>query len=488
MASVFGKDPTFLEVNYTPHLGQTEIGNALEENFYSDSPAHIVEVIASRGWGKTLWLVCEILIPYMEAHPGAKIMWVAPTYQTAMSPIEDVFRGTDEATGNRWIPDYDSTGARLWEFKTTVAGPVLTWWNGATVTFKSADAPESIVSRGYNFIIIDEAALIEERVFTQQILGTARKAGIKIFMITSPRGKKHWTYKYFLKGQDPKETNYLSFQQPYTKNPHFSPVLASLIKDLPDWLYRQEYLAEFIDDGDSVFRGLEHVMDGPEVSFPSQQQEWFNAVSDVVLHKGTEHELTRTAEDRRFVVALDLAKSVDYTVLYVMDMENGSCVYYKRMNKVDYKQVVKEAGEICRKYNNADLIFDATGVGAGIADFLETEDVTAHPYIFTNESKQDLIHRLALSIEYQEIKIPNIITIKNELSVFTYTLTRTGKISYNAPAGYNDDIVIAIALANWYRKEHVGSDEALVVEGIIEANGWFNKRKSFLEEMEDDND
>lgn len=488
MASVFGKELSKLEVNYVPHAGQTEIGDLLESNFYSQVPAHIVEVIASRGWGKTLWLVCEILIPYMEAHPGAKIMWVAPTYQIAMSPVEDVFRGTDEATGNRWVPEYDDTGARVWEFKNGQAGMQLTWHNGCTVTFKSADAPESIVSRGYNFIIIDEAALIEERVFTQQILGTARKAGIKIFMITSPRGKKHWTYKYFLKGQDPKETSYLSFQQPYTKNPHFSPVLASLIKDLPDWLYRQEYLAEFIEDGDSVFRGLEHVMVGPEISFPSQQQEWFTAIADVTLHKGTREESTRKASDRRFVVALDLAKSVDYTVLYVMDLDDGSCVYYKRMNKTDYKQVVKEAGDVCRRFNNADLIFDATGVGAGIADFLENEDVSAHPYVFTNESKADLIHRLALSIEYQEIAIPNIVSVKNELAVFTYALTRTGKISYNAPAGYHDDIVIAIALANWYRKENGAGDTAVALEDIIAANNPRPSKRSIWDEMEEDND
>lgn len=482
MASVFGKDISKLEVNYEAHAGQVEIGDVLVDNFYSSTPAHIIEVIASRGWGKTLWLSCEILIPYLEEHPDAKIMWVAPTYQIAMSPIEDVFRGSDEATGKRWVPEYDDTGARVWEFKTTQAGPMLLWHNGATVTFKSADAPESIVSRGYNFIIIDEAALIEERVFTQQILGTARKAGIKIFMITSPRGKKHWTYKYFLKGQDPKDTDYLSFQQPYTKNPFFSPVLAKLIRDLPDWLYRQEYLAEFIEDGDSVFRGLEHVIEGVEISFPSQQQEWVPPLSPL-FHEGKSIPFS----ERQFVAGLDLAKSIDYTVLWIMSMEDGSCVYYKRMNKTDYRQIVKEVADVCKVYNNCDLIFDATGVGSGIADFLQNEDVNAIPFHFTNDTKSDLINKLALSIEYQEIKIPNITTIKNELSVFTYAITRTGKISYNAPAGYHDDIVIALALANFYRKDNFSNGEIAAIDDILSLNNRTRKR-TFLQDMEDDND
>ncbi len=471
-------------INYEPHPGQVEVNDAILANFYSDNPAHIVEIIASRGWGKTLWLVSNVLVPYLNGHPNAKVMWVAPTYQIAMSPIEDVFRGIDETTGNRWIPEVSPEGEKIWDFKTTISGPVLTWYNKATVSFKSADSPESIVSRGYNLIIIDEAALIEERVFTQQIMGTARKAGIKIFMITSPRGKKHWTYKYFLKGQDPKETSYLSFQQPYTKNPFFNPVLATLIKDLPDWLYRQEYLAEFIEDGDSVFRGLEHVVVGPEVSFPSQQQEWASDIADVILGGGK----TKPFSDRRFVVGLDLAKAVDYTVLYVMDMEDGSCVYYKRMNKTDYKVIVKEAGEICRKYNYADLIFDATGVGSGIADFLETEDITVHPYTFTNESKAELVNKLALAIEYAEIKVPNIVTVKNELSVFTYTLTRTGKLSYSAPAGYHDDIVMALAMANWYRKENNVSDEVTAIDDIIKLNARPDRPNNFFDYMENDDD
>jgi hypothetical protein len=486
--SIFGTPPKEFTVNYLAHEGQQEISAAIRDNFASAAPAAIVEIIASRGWGKTLYLCAELLAPYMEAHPNAKVMWVAPTYQIALSPIEDVFKGTDELTGKRWIPDTDSFGNKVWEFATTVTGPVLRWYNGATVTFKSADAPESIVSRGYNLIIIDEAALIQERVFTQQILGTARKAGIKIFMITSPRGKKHWTYKTFCKGQDKKETNYLSFQQPYTKNPHFNTVLASLIKDLPDWIYRQEYMAEFIDDGDSVFRNLENCIAGPEVSFESQQQEWAEPVKPITV-KGLEGDFVRKAEDRRFVTSLDLAKSQDYTVIWVMDLETGACVYYRRLNKTDYREVIRVAVEVCHKYNNAELIFDATGVGGGIADFLENYDVTAHPYVFTNESKNDLINRLILSMEYGEIQIPNIQTVKNELSVFTYTLTRTGKISYNAPSGFHDDIVIAIALANWFRKESGGADEVTVLEDIIKMNeSRGSKPGSFLDYMDQDND
>jgi hypothetical protein len=491
--SIFGPAPAYVPVNYTPHAGQIEIIESLWQNFASADPASIVEIIASRGWGKTLFLCASLLVPYLNDHPNAKVMWVGPTYATAMAPVEEVFKGVNEVTGDRWLPDHDASGNKVWEFSVTATGPLLKWYTGATVAFKSADSPDSIVSRGYNLIVIDEAALIQEQVFTQQILGTARKAGIKIFMITSPRGKKHWTYKYYLRGQDKNEKNYLSYTQPYTKNPHFSPILAELIKDLPDWIYRQEYMAQFIDDGDTVFRNLDAcLIPGDEIQFDSNDQEWSTPLTDVEVKDYDGSISIRKAQDRRFIVAMDLAKSKDFTVITVMDLETGDCVYYRRLNKTDYREIIKLCVGICHKYNNSELIYDATGVGAGVGDFLKNEDVVAHPYVFTNETKSDLINRLILSTEYAEIKLPNIVTIKNEFSAFTYELTRTGKISYNAPSGMHDDVVISVALGNWFRKNNSGNDEALILEDIMRLNGVSPKTQErvsrLMQEMAQDND
>ena len=38
--------------------------------------------------------------------------------------------------------------------------------------------------------------------------------------------------------------------------------------------------------------------------------------------------------------------------------------------------------------------------------------------------------------------------MRSELESFEFQLTRTGKVSYSAPAGSHDDTVVALALAN----------------------------------------
>lgn len=486
MSSIFGKPPRVV-VNYDAHPGQEEISDIIRERVNAGLAPAIIEIICGRGWGKTLYLACEILCPYLDKYPNCRVMWVAPTTLHCMSPIDDVFKGTNEVSGERYVPEYDHNDNRVWEFVSTKSGPVLKWWNGSVVYFRSAAAPESIVSKGFNLIIIDEAALIEEKVFTQQIIGTARKAGITIFIITTPRGKGHWTYRMFVKGQDANDKLHISFQQPYTRNPYYNKTQAELLKSLPEWLYRQEYLAEFIEDGSSVFKGIHTVVVGDRITFPDQTQMWSTAITDITI-KGYDGEYILKTEDRRFVVGLDLAKSVDYTVLWVMDLDTGKTVYYRRFNKTDYKEVLKIAAEVCTKFNNAELIFDATGVGSGLSDMMINYGITANPYVFTNESKNDLINTLALSIEHQEIEIPNIQTVVNEMSIYTYTLTRTNKISYNAPAGSHDDIVCALALANWYRKNNNATGDIGVIDEVLAANDSGYSNNSFEQYIMNDND
>jgi hypothetical protein len=63
-----------------------------------------------------------------------------------------------------------------------------------------------------------------------------------------------------------------------------------------------------------------------------------------------------------------------------------------------------------------------------------------------------LIQRLIVAVEQQKVSWPaewKVLT--NEMQRYEYEITARGRISYNAPAGYHDDCVIALALANHRR-------------------------------------
>ena len=133
------------------------------------------------------------------------------------------------------------------------------------------------------------------------------------------------------------------------------------------------------------------------------------------------------------------------------------------------------------------MIFDSTGVGGGLADFLGSE-LNVVPFTFTNESKTELINKLILACEYGQISIPNIQTIREEFELFSYEMTRTGKITYSAPDGKHDDCVIAIALANYYSVENCGKGEVHEIDSFLNLMAEFNRPKSRLEQLMDEDD
>lgn len=453
-------NPQF-KVNFTPHAGQEELLTGM----FAREGADIFTISAARGFGKTLFVTARIVIPRLLVTPGAQVLWVAPTYKLCKSPVDDAWMGTDDATGERFIPQFADNGMQLWEYK---AGDTeLEVFNGGRLYFRSADNPVSIVSKGYHLVVVDEAAYITRETFYRYILPTARRSGCKIVLISTPCGR-NWFYEMYLSGQDSSKPTYYSAKAPWWKRPDYPDVLRRLMKEVPEHVRQQEFDAEFVSDGGGCFTNLASVFKGPAIQFPSSTQEWRAPVSDE----------ERSAEN--FVLGVDLAKTSDYTTMFVLTTRTRRLKYYARLNKTDYRVVLERIKQVAAEYG-ADVIYDATGVGSGLGDFLDSQ-VRAHPFVFTNESKNEIVNKLIVSCEYGELELPNIQTVREEFELFTYTITRTGKVSYSAPSGKHDDCVMGLALANWYCMEN-GCHRASAIDEFIRARNELYAPRSELERL-----
>jgi hypothetical protein len=456
------------KINYQPHAGQLEVLQGIIQ-----SQADVIVVVAARGWGKTLFSTCNIVIPAMLKIPHCQVMWVAPSYKICRAPIDDVWKGINEQNGERYVPEVDEkTGYRFWDYKK--GDMELHLFNESKMFMRSAENPNSIVAKGYNLIVIDEAALISKEVFMQHILPTARRANCKIVVITTPRGR-NWVWELFKDGKDASKKAYYSTQQPWFKRPDYPELLKRLMLDTPEHIRRQEYFAEFLEGGAGTFKNLDAIFRGAQINFPSDQQHWYANVSPDRFSK------------ELFVVGADFAKSNDYTVLTAFSQQKKDMVGYERFNKTDYKIVLERIRRMSQKFGGAEVIFDNTGVGSGLADFLSS-DLSVHPFTLTNQSKNEIINKLIVSCDYGNISMPNIVTMRNEFEMFSYELTRTGKLSYNAPDGKHDDCVISVALSNWYAGESIGSVDVHSLENFFNVMGDSRRPKSFYDEMAEDND
>jgi phage FluMu gp28-like protein len=206
-------------------------------------------------------------------------------------------------------------------------------------------------------------------------------------------------------------------------NPHFpKDEWEQIVKELGEEnpVFKQEFLGEFIDDIGAVFKGIHTCIDGDfEPPLPNV----------------------------KYSIGIDLAKTTDYTVKFVIRHDTRHIVYMERYNQVPYDEQINKIISLSKRYNNANILVDSTGVGDPVYDLLKKNGANVRPFKFTNPSKENLIRGLIIALENKEITYPKIDVLITELEMFEYSLGSTGVMRYNAPEGEHDDCVIALALA-----------------------------------------
>jgi len=162
-------------------------------------------------------------------------------------------------------------------------------------------------------------------------------------------------------------------------------------------------------------------------------------------------------------------------------------VSFDRFQHVDYEYITNRIKATTAKFNNCSIYVDATGVGRPTVELLQRKGVNVVPYIFTNQSKKDLVNHLSLAIEQKAITYPEINVMLNELESFTYEITKSGNISYGAPSGTFDDCVYGLALAvmgfpvyQWNRQGQPIYPKISLANNNVQNEDWKRKLRRFF--------
>lgn len=161
----------------------------------------------------------------------------------------------------------------------------------------------------------------------------------------------------------------------------------------------------------------------------------------------TEGVLRPPQRGRRYVGGLDLARLQDETCLVIIDRDTHEVVYLGRWSHLDWSFQKAKVATIATDYNRAKLIIDRTGVGEVIFNELQRSGLNVEPFVFTSDSKKDLVEKLSVFLETRRVSIPDDEELIRQLDAFSYKLTATGRVQYGAPSGIHDDMVIALGLA-----------------------------------------
>ena len=395
----------FTDLNYQPHPGQWEIHK-------SAAPRRIVA--CGVRWGKTTCAAMEGLAAALEPRPRSIGWVVAPTYDLADRVYREIQLAAVQHIRHRVVAMKEAERRLI---VTNLAGGV------SEIRAKSADNPVSLLGEGLDWVIADEASRLKPTIWQSHLSQRLIDRQGWALLISTPKGKGYF-YDLFNRAKQG-DPGYASWNMPSWSNPLLD---ASVIEEergrLPERVFRQEYGGEFLEGAGSVFSNVRECATGT----------W-----------------KEPEQGMRYCAGLDLAKVEDFTVLVIMDKDRN-VVHVDRFHRLDWDtQVARIEGQV-RRFNNAELWVDSTGVGDVVHEALVKEGLYVKPYPFTAKSKASLVNALVLAMEQHVIVLPKPELWPegiDELEAFEYSVTEQGNVKMSAPGGQHDDCVMALALALW---------------------------------------
>jgi hypothetical protein len=295
--------------------------------------------------------------------------------------------------------------------------------SGGFIAFKTSNTGSSLLGEGLDFLVIDEAALVSEEAWIQDLRPALSDRLGRALFISTPRGQ-NWFWRAFARGQDPVYPDWQSWRFPTSDNPYIVPSEIDAARDLmPQRTFEQEYLAQFLADGGAVFRNIAAC-----TTLTNDQQ---------------------PREGAQYVFGMDWAKDNDFTCIAVLNKVTRELVYMERFNQVKWSLQRGRLAALYEKWKPDVIWAEENSIGGPNIEALQAEGLPVRPFMTTAQSKTPLIESLALAFEKEELHIIDDPVVVSELQAYTMRRLPSGRFAYSAPSGMHDDTVIALALA-WH--------------------------------------
>jgi len=341
-------------------------------------------------------------------NPNTSILWVSPVYSQTNKVQKELFKN---------IVDTEIVET------CNYSDNIIILKNGSEIIFRSAERYDNIRGYTFDYCIIDEAAYIKEEAWIEAIKPTLLVKGKKVLFLSTPKGK-NWFYNLYQMGESDEYPDYKSYHGNSYDNPYVNKNdVIEAKKTLPENVYKQEYLAEFVDDGGEVFHNITTFNEYPK-------------------------------PQGRIYCGIDLGRQMDYSVATFMD-DAGNVIDIYRDNKKDWKIIINNIIKKLKEHKASALV-EVNSIGDVIYEQIRDEYKDIEPFITNTKTKQEIIEGLILDFNDGSIVIPSqelYPPLFQELNTFTFEYSpSTRNIKYGAEKGFHDDCVMSLAITNYARK------------------------------------
>ena len=357
-------------------------------------------LVAPRGSGKTLAAINFAMFWGLQKK-NRKIGWCSPTFSQAKSVLDQIVQAA---------PDLVESSNRM--------EAVITFVNGSTIKFLSSDSADNI--RGFRFthLILDEAAYIKESVISTILLPTLNPNGVKCLLVSTPAGKNHF-FSWYMKN------DVISHRITLEECPYISQTLLDEAKaSLPEDIFATEYLAEFRDSSNDVFKSID------QVAFVGE----YRKGGDVY-------------------VGIDTGLSDDASVMTLIS-PIGRVMNVVSISQTDINTAATFFLKELQGYNVVGGYIEVNGIGRAMYDLVGPKHRRIKKFNTNQNNKTEMVRKLIHDIESMTIELPSAELcpqLHSEFATYTYKLSPTGKLSFGHMNGAHDDFVDSLLLANYSR-------------------------------------
>lgn len=473
--------------------GQVKAINALQfgydidstpENYIPDKTPKIIVMIWPRQTGKTtgVAIACATILCLQ---PGVKIGVMGMSEESAKNLVDRTRIFLEKSPFRRIL-------------KKSLKMELQMEHGGYMKAFATS---HGIRGQSFHYVMLDEAAQIDDEIIEGAALDTARKIGKRVVMLSTPAGYRGTLVKYYVQGLNTRPVICKSCHTEYTQAsfivadfnaltmPELPPcvecesedgyfyglgdyavisidpftttfypkeqILAELKRRGNTPLARQELLGELIPEGQNVFR-----------------KAWIDACMNERLQN-----VMKFDSSVNYMAGIDFGKLHDNSVIAIghEDRKTRKIILdYMRIIEADvqgkeYEDIRQELMEVIMFYKPVWLIPDATGMGEPIVEIMDKDlkrlgwrgriysnKNNRLGFIFDIKSKPDLIENLVEYFARSIIEMPplyekEIGVLVNELLNFSYDQANANYIKYGVQLEH-DDTVIALALMVWGHK------------------------------------
>lgn len=302
------------------------------------------------------------------------------------------------------------------------SGLIIEFKNGSKIEFFSAEQRDKL--RGFTIsglLVIDEAAFIADEIFYDKVkVWTNAKRAVTL-MVSSPdyeNGFFYETHNEGLKGSEYIESfDFMDYDLTVIRSER---ALLEAKDTVPPQTYRSEYLG--------LYRKAEGAVFG---DFQSQ----------LLLHE------PESPTEMYFGIDFGTGSGGDYTVLSAFNQKRELC-YLWRDNEMAPLEQAKHIGQVLTQYKDITkgVYAEQNSIGKIYLDILrDYTQITA--FNTTAQTKRKIIEQMQVDLQTGKVWLPNDRDLKFEFSAYDCKVSGHS-VTYSAPNGLHDDIVMSVLIAN----------------------------------------